>query len=207
MRQTVYIETTVPSYYTSTRSGIDADTARTREWWDSERTAYECYISPVVLDELAEGDYPTKAASLELVRPLPLLAVNDDVLAIAETYQAAKVMPGPPVRDALHVALACFYRLSYLLTWNCRHIANANKIRHLRTINATPRARDAPYHHSADASPRRGSAVSTDSPIVDEVRARAMAISARYGHDLRRYARHFAELQQQHKDRGSISPA
>ncbi|HMN41334.1 MAG TPA: type II toxin-antitoxin system VapC family toxin [Phycisphaerales bacterium] len=136
MRQSVYIETTIPSYYATTRPGLDADVARTREWWDVERGGYECYASPVVIDELSEGEYPSRARCLELVQALPLLAVNEDVLRIAEAYQASKVMPGPPVRDALHVALACHYRMDFLLTWNCVHIANANKMRHLRTINA-----------------------------------------------------------------------
>jgi hypothetical protein len=85
---------------------------------------------------LTEGDYPEKDACLALVQGIPLLEVTDDDVAIAEVYQASMVMPGPPVRDALHVALACIYRLDYLLTWNCRHIANANKARHLRVVNA-----------------------------------------------------------------------
>lgn len=136
MRPSVYIETTIPSYCTTTRAGLATDAARTREWWDLERGAYECYLSSVVLDELSEGAYPGQAACLELVQGLPLLAVDDDVVEIAEAYQASKVMPGPPVRDALHVALACHYRMDYLLTWNCAHIANAGKMRHLRTVNA-----------------------------------------------------------------------
>lgn len=137
MRQTVYIETTIPSYYhATTRRGLEADAARTRAWWDAERSGYECYISPVVLDELSEGNYPTKTLCLETVAGLPVLAVNEDIIQIAAAYYASKVMPGPPVRDALHVALACFYRMDFLLTWNCTHIANGNKMRHLQTINA-----------------------------------------------------------------------
>jgi hypothetical protein len=44
-------------------------------------------------------------------------------------------MPRQPVRDALHVAITSYYRLDFLLTWNCRHLANANKARHLRELN------------------------------------------------------------------------
>ena len=57
-------------------------------------------MSPVVVDELSEGDYPTKRACLQLVSDLPMLAVNEDVIAIAEAYQASHVMPGPPVVSA-----------------------------------------------------------------------------------------------------------
>ena len=65
-----------------------------------------------------------------------MLAMNEQVLGIAEAYHASRVMPGPPVRDALHVAFACHYGIDFRLTWNCRHIANANKTRHLRAVNA-----------------------------------------------------------------------
>jgi predicted nucleic acid-binding protein len=144
VKPTVYIETTIPSYYCDERPALAADIARTREWWDHERGEYDCFISPVVLDELSAGEYPSRAACLTLVEALPLLAVVPEVIDLAEVYQARHVMPRAPVRDALHVALATHYRMDYLLTWNCRHIANANKARHLEVVNqrmglSTPR--------------------------------------------------------------------
>jgi len=135
MKPTVYIETTIPSYYCDQRLEIAADIARTREWWDRERGGYECFISPVVLDELSEGDYPNKNACLSLVQGISILSVTAEVLRVAEVYQARKLMPRLPVRDVLHVALASCYRMAYLLTWNCRHIANVNKMRHLQALN------------------------------------------------------------------------
>jgi predicted nucleic acid-binding protein len=135
MKPTVYIETTIPSYYFDDRLALSADIGRTREWWDEERGGYECFISAVVLDELAEGEYPNQAACLQLVDGLPLLAVEPEVIEIAEVYQARRVMPRSPIRDALHVAIASYYRMDYLLTWNCRHIANMNKARHLEMVN------------------------------------------------------------------------
>ncbi len=30
-------------------------------------------------------------------------------------------------KDALHIALATYHGMDYLLTWNCKHIANAEK--------------------------------------------------------------------------------
>lgn len=131
----MYIETTIPSYYCDRRAELAGEIARTREWWNQERGAYECFISPVVVDELAAGDYPTKAACLEPVKELPILAVQPELLEIAETYQARRLMPKDPVRDALHVAIASYYRLDYLLTWNCRHIANVNKAQRLEALN------------------------------------------------------------------------
>ena len=135
MRSTVYIETTIPSYYCDNRVELASDIARTRQWWDEERTDYDCFISEVVLDELSEGDYPTRERCLALVDSISELKITEEIVQIAAVYQSRKMMPLAPSRDALHVAIASYYRLDFLLTWNCRHLANANKTRHLRELN------------------------------------------------------------------------
>lgn len=135
MKSTVYIETTIPSYYWDQRPELAADIARTRQWWDEEREEYECFASQVVVDELAEGDYPNRDTCLALTNSLRLLAITDEIERIAVVYQAHKLMPRLPARDALHVAVASYYRVDFLLTWNCKHLANANKARHLRELN------------------------------------------------------------------------
>jgi hypothetical protein len=131
----VYVETTIPSYYCDNRAEVAADIARTREWWEREREAYNCFISAAVLDELRNGDYPNKEDCLTLIEGISLLEVNREILEIAQVYQVRGLMPKPPSADALHLALASFYRMDFLLTWNCRHIANANKTKHLEIIN------------------------------------------------------------------------
>jgi hypothetical protein len=135
MKPTVYIETTIPSYYHTTRTSLVSDVARTRIWWDKERSSYECFSSQITLDELSEGNYPTKTECLELINSIPLLEVNDEVLEIAEVYWKHQLMPRLPVRDGLHLATASFYHMDFLLTWNCRHLANANKMKHLLRVN------------------------------------------------------------------------
>jgi hypothetical protein len=44
-------------------------------------------------------------------------------------------MPNNPVGDALHLALASYHKCDFLLTWNCKHLANANKFHHIRRVN------------------------------------------------------------------------
>jgi len=94
MKPLVYIETTIPSYYHSTRAELAADIARTREWWDQERGDYDCYVSAVVLDELAAGTSPNQADCLQLVQEFPLLEVTDEVLEIADVYHVQRVRSG-----------------------------------------------------------------------------------------------------------------
>lgn len=135
MRPTVYIETTIPSYYFDQRPELAQDIQRTREWWDRERVDYECFISLAVIDELASGNYPYREQCLELVRDLPILRADAEIEQIADVYRTQKLMPIRATADAAHVAFASFYRLDYLLTWNCRHLANVNKARQLRAQN------------------------------------------------------------------------
>jgi hypothetical protein len=72
---------------------------------------------------------------LALVNRLTVLPVEAAIADIVEAYIAHHLMPTDPTGDALHLALASFHRCDYLLTWNCRHLANANKFPHIRRIN------------------------------------------------------------------------
>ncbi len=135
MKATVYLDTTVPSYYVDERKEVWLHIQRTRRWWNFERRHYEVYISEFVIVELEEGKYPGRAKALSLVRRLPRLAVDSDIKEIASVYLAHRLMPSTDVRDALHLAIASRYKIDYLLTWNCAHLANAHKRRHIRVIN------------------------------------------------------------------------
>ena len=78
---------------------------------------------------------PHKSDMIELASRLPLLDVNDAVIEAVEAYIANHVMPNDPGGDAFHLAVASFHRCDFLVTWNCRHIANANKFGHIRRVN------------------------------------------------------------------------
>lgn len=138
MRKRVYIETTIPSFYWEVRTEPEMVARRvwTRQWWDDERQHYELVTSLPVLDELKRGQQPNQAKALELLSGVPLLAVPDAVRGIVEAYIQHHVMPADPRGDALHLALASFYRCHFLLTWNCEHLANANKFEHIRHVNS-----------------------------------------------------------------------
>ncbi|XCN74154.1 MAG: type II toxin-antitoxin system VapC family toxin [Candidatus Electrothrix aestuarii] len=137
MKPRVYIETSIPSYYHEIRDDPESAAKRlwTREWWEEHRSRFELLTAPPVLDELEQGDYPTKEDTLQFVGSLPLLPVNEEVIDIVQEYIQHHLMPNDPAGDALHLALASYYNCQFLLTWNCRHLANANKFEHIRHIN------------------------------------------------------------------------
>lgn len=137
MKPKVYIETSIPSYYHEIRNDPESLSKRqwTKEWWNNQSQGYNLVTAPPVLDELERGNYPTKEDTLKLVAHLPILAVNSEIISIAQEYIRYRVMPDDPAGDALHLAMASYYNCHFLLTWNCRHLANANKVEHIRHMN------------------------------------------------------------------------
>jgi len=138
MAKRVYIETSIPSFYHESRPEPEMVARRnwTRQWWDEQRRHYELVTSLAVHEELKRGEYASKADALGLLAGVPLLAAPDVIVEIADTYIRHRVMPDDPRGDALHLALASFHRCHFLLTWNCTHLANANKFEHIRHLNA-----------------------------------------------------------------------
>jgi predicted nucleic acid-binding protein len=135
----VYVETTIPSFFYETRTAPQIVARRdwTRQWWASAVDDCELVTSPAVLDELSAGPADRSAAWLELVASLPILPVEPAIIQIVQTYLQHKVMPANPAGDALHLAMASYHKCDFLVTWNCEHLANANKFGHIRRINAT----------------------------------------------------------------------
>ncbi len=107
----------------------------TRDWWDHHRSAYEPVTSIPVIEELEAGNHPNRQACLDLIAPVVILPVADAIIEIVDTYIQHHVMPNDPKGDALHLALASYHRCHFLLTWNCNHLANANKQEHIRHVN------------------------------------------------------------------------
>jgi predicted nucleic acid-binding protein len=133
----VYIETTIPSFYHEVRPQPDMVARRdwTREWWDDHRQGFDLVTSEAVIDELDKGTFPQKAEALVLIEAVPLVEINEAIADIVAAYIQHTVMPADPAGDALHLALASFHKCDFLLTWNCRHLANANKFAHIRRVN------------------------------------------------------------------------
>ena len=134
----VYVETSIPSFYHELRTtpAVVARRDWTRQWWDNAPAKYELLTSPAVINELSAGIPERSELRLSLIRDLPLLPIEQAITEIAATYVLQKVMPADPTGDALHLAIASFHKCDFLVTWNCAHIANANKFGHIRRVNS-----------------------------------------------------------------------
>ena len=128
MKPTLYLETSIVSYYTGrpSRDLIIAGRQQiTRDWWENERGKYSLYISALVLQESGRGEPEAVKRRQQTLRGIPLLGTTGATEELAEALvKKGPIPPGYP-EDALHIALASTNGMDYLLTWNFRHINNA----------------------------------------------------------------------------------
>lgn len=134
----VYVETTIPSVHCDERAAPAILLRRdlTRTWWPAAKALHDLVTSEAVLAELRRAPEPKRSAMLALVEGLPVLGLTSRAVEITRVYMARQVMPQDPGGDALHLALASLNGCDYLVTWNCRHLANAAKFPHIRAVNA-----------------------------------------------------------------------
>jgi hypothetical protein len=101
----------------------------TRQWWNDERAKYELVASQLVVDEASAGDPTAARERLVYLASLPLLDIQrPGVAALADRLVAEHLLPEKAAADARHVAVATVFGVDYLLTWNCKHIANAETL-------------------------------------------------------------------------------
>lgn len=128
MSETVYIETSILGYLTARSTAnlvLTANIKVTQDWWDIRRSSFVLYASEIVEDEAASGDAAIAAQRLNLLQSLMLLDLTEEAIELAQEFLKQSNLPPKASNDALHMALATVYGLDYLLTWNCKHMANA----------------------------------------------------------------------------------
>lgn len=134
---TVYIETSIVSYLRQKPSTQVVTAARqllTYQWWNDERANYELVISQYVVDEASGGDPTLAAERLQTIDDIPLLPNAPEIPQIADEIMSLGVLPPKAQVDALHIASVAHHRIQYLLTWNCKHIANAKILPRIHNV-------------------------------------------------------------------------
>ncbi len=128
MKQKVYIETSIVSYLTSRRSRdvvIAAHQELTLQWWEQRAQVFTLVGSELVREESGRGDPAASAERLVAIEDLPVLAISDEAVSLAGQLVGSGPIPDSAAADALHIAVAAVNGVDYLLTWNCKHLANA----------------------------------------------------------------------------------
>ncbi len=127
-KKTVYIETSVISYLTARPSShllASAWQKATNDWWDTQCDRFILFASEIVIEEAAKGDAKAAELRLNVLKKIPLLEITDSVLALSKILIKEGAIPAKAIDDSLHIALSAVHEVDYLLTWNFRHIDNA----------------------------------------------------------------------------------
>ncbi len=137
MKPRLYIETTIVSYLTARPTRDLTVTSRqqsTLAWWERRRGDFLCFASDTELDEAKAGDPQAAERRLEALTTIPVLEPREEATVLARKLTAAKAIPRAAASDALHIATAAVHGMHFLLTWNFRHIANAEMMDSIRAV-------------------------------------------------------------------------
>ena len=135
--ESVYLETTFISYLVARPSRdviVAGHQQTTQEWWANRRSEFECSVSQVVIDEASVGDPVEVQKRLTIIGGLPALDVTETAESLTRAIMAAGILPPHALGDAAHVAVAAVHGINYLLTWNCKHLANAQIARRIGLV-------------------------------------------------------------------------
>jgi len=123
----IYLETSVISYLIARPSRdpvIAVHQELTRKWWERRRHEFDLYVSSEVINEIGRGNREAARQRLDLVAGLPVLDADPRSEALTIEILRTSVLPPTAAADAAHIAIAVIYAMDFLVTWNCRHIAN-----------------------------------------------------------------------------------
>ncbi|MBD2115188.1 type II toxin-antitoxin system VapC family toxin [Nodosilinea sp. FACHB-141] len=133
----VYIETSVVSYLASKGSRdlvIAAHQEITSEWWTLQRAHYRLFVSELVYQEANIGDDEARNRRISLIAQIESLTIDARAADLAKQLVERRIVPQKAAEDAVHIALAAVNGIDFLLTWNCKHIANALMERAIRKV-------------------------------------------------------------------------
>lgn len=133
MKLSIYLETSVIGAYLDNGDPFRRDL--TIRWFERELSEYRACTSLLVRCELERIAEPHRTGYLKLIEPLEHLELADEAAILAEGYISRGIFQRKFLADALHVALASFHKIDYLVTWNFGHIANVRKQARIRLFN------------------------------------------------------------------------
>lgn len=134
MKLSLYLETSVIGAYLDNGDPLRRDL--TIRWFEHELSEYNAYSSLLVRRELERISEPHRSSYLGLIESFPLLELSEEVAILAEGYISRGIFHRKFMADAVHVALASFHKIDYLVTWDFGHIANVRRQARIRLFNA-----------------------------------------------------------------------
>lgn len=134
MKLSIYLETSVIGAYLDNGDPFRRDL--TIRWFEHELSEYQAYSSVLVQRELERIDEPHSTGYLQIIKGIEQLDLAEEVAILAEGYISRGIFHRKFIADAIHVALASYHKVDYLVTWNFGHLANVRKQARVRLFNA-----------------------------------------------------------------------
>ena len=183
-RPKIYLETSVISYLVARPSPDPEKTGMWRyamRFMDEYAQGYDIVVSDIVAKEAGRGNPDEAARRLEKVREFRMLQY-DAALARSLSAQLRErhQLFEKAVEDSMHIAACAVAGVDFLLTWNCRHMANPIALQ--KTIRIVT---ECGYECPVIVTPRELvtelAGEYYDDPIVREVHEARYAIMAEFG--------------------------
>ena len=136
MKPKLYVETSIISYLTSRPSRdvvINANQQIAQEWWEN-RQNFDLFISQIVVDEVSKGDAQMAKQRMDLIQDIPFIDFNDEAKNLAKEILRQNILPPKAALDVFHIATTAVHEIDFLLTLNCKHIANAFIFRRIEKV-------------------------------------------------------------------------
>jgi predicted nucleic acid-binding protein len=132
MKQSIYLETTIPSYLTALKSSDDIIAGRqeaTKRWWETQRHTYDLYTSDYTTRECRRGNPQAAQKRLDCLNGIELLSITDDIEPLANVYLSLISISENSKLDAYHLAICCRYEIDILLSWNFKHLGSLSMLK------------------------------------------------------------------------------
>jgi len=104
---------------------IAAHQELTSQWWEQRARTFDLVVSELVQEEAGQGDPIASDERLAVIAEFPILTISDEAVLLADQLVSSGPIPRSSAADALHIAVAAVNGIDYILTWNCKHLANA----------------------------------------------------------------------------------
>ena len=134
-KESLYLDTSVPSAYYDER--VKERQESTIKFWKDVLPNYKVYVSEITVKELDNTkDETLKKKFRDLTKNFKVLKVNKKIRDLAEIYIDKGIFPEKYIDDALHVAIASYYEISYMISWNFEHLVKVRTRRSVKLVNS-----------------------------------------------------------------------
>ena len=199
-KKTVYIETSVVSFLTA-RPTADLRAAAwrtiTAEWWETQRQRFDLRTSEIAIEGIGGGDPAAEARGRAVLSGIPVLPMTEAAVELSDGLLREAALPATAANVALQVALTAVHGVDFLLTWNFRHLDNAENKPVMRSVCAR-------YGHRCPeiCAPRElgGSGRMADE-IIKEVWRIKDDMAREHGYDIDRLAAYFRRREREREAR------